>query len=276
MLDTVSNSTVNTVRCGLRSSRRALPLLLILAGAALVGASYLRPAWAPAGATVEVTGDRVCPLRTKNIEAVKIGDYVWAKDPNESGPPQPHRVLATPTNSTEHLVHVATSAGGNDLQATRSHPFWTKNRGWVKAKDLIVGDQVEDEQGRPVSIARIWEEARPIGTFNLTVEGAHTYYVLAGDSPVLVHNVCGPTDDAVAQAQEAYPNKAGMIEDHHITPKYLGGAADGPTVSIDATYHQQITNAFRQAAPYGGDYSGLTGAALDAIKQAVYSNFPLP
>ncbi|WFE66017.1 hypothetical protein [Micromonospora sp. WMMD714] len=27
--------------------------------------------------------------------------------------------------------------------------------------------------------------------FNLTVAGLHTYYVLAGDTPVLVHNACG-------------------------------------------------------------------------------------
>lgn len=31
-------------------------------------------------------------------------------------------------------------------------------------------------------------------TYNLTVDGVHTYYVLAGNTPVLVHNSgCGPT-----------------------------------------------------------------------------------
>ena len=55
----------------------------------------------------------------------------------------------------------------------------------------------------------------------------------------------GNYENLVKQAQEAYPNKAGIIEQHHITPQYLGGAADGPTVPLDAAYHQQITNAFR-------------------------------
>ena len=36
-----------------------------------------------------------------------------------------------------------------------------------------------------------------------------------------------------AEAQDAYPKKAGTIENHHIAPKYLGGAPDGPTVPLD-------------------------------------------
>jgi hypothetical protein len=34
-------------------------------------------------------------------------------------------------------------------------------------------------------------------------------------------------DDLIAAAQKLYPCKAGLTELHHITPKYLGGAADG-------------------------------------------------
>jgi hypothetical protein len=30
--------------------------------------------------------------------------------------------------------------------------------------------------------------------YNLTVAGVHTYYVLAGYTPVLVHNSCGISD----------------------------------------------------------------------------------
>jgi hypothetical protein len=30
------------------------------------------------------------------------------------------------------------------------------------------------------------------------------------------------SDDAVDAARKLYPNKAGKIEQHHITPKYLG------------------------------------------------------
>src|SRR5690606_26361734 len=57
----------------------------------------------------------------------------------------------------------------------------------------------------------------------------------------------GYSDDLLRAAQKQFPNKAGKIEQHHITPKYLGGDPKGPTVPLDAAYHQQITNAFRDA-----------------------------
>jgi RHS repeat-associated protein len=53
-------------------------------------------------------------------------------------------------------------------------------------------------------------------------------------------------------AREMYPGKAGRFETHHIWPQYLGGPNSGPTWRIDAAYHQLITNAFREAWPYGG------------------------
>lgn len=81
-------------------------------------------------------------------------------------------------------------------------------------------------------------------------------------------------DDLVAAAQKAYPAKAGKIEMHHITPKYLGGAVDGPLVPLDAAYHQQITNAFRALAPYGGPKP--SPEVLKLIMDTVYKKFPLP
>jgi RHS repeat-associated protein len=80
-------------------------------------------------------------------------------------------------------------------------------------------------------------------------------------------------DDLVKAAQSKFPGKAGKIEQHHVTPKYLGGDPKGPTVPIDAAYHQEITNAFREAWPYG------QGAPSPADLQRImndYSRFPLP
>jgi len=80
-------------------------------------------------------------------------------------------------------------------------------------------------------------------------------------------------DDLVKEAQDAYPAKAGDIELHHITPKYLGGPADGPTVPLDAAYHQLITNEFRSLWPYG---SGRPDPQeLERIMNDVYEKYPL-
>jgi RHS repeat-associated protein len=124
---------------------------------------------------------------TKNIEDIRVGDYVLAKEPTEQGPPTPHRVIGLPRNWTEHLVHVTVS-GGSELQATREHPFWVRQKGWVYAKYLKPGDNLEDASGHAVVVEAVKIENRIADTYNLTVEDVHTFYILAGDESVLVHN----------------------------------------------------------------------------------------
>ena len=82
------------------------------------------------------------------------------------------------------------------------------------------------------------------------------------------------SDDLVKSAQKLYPNKAGKIELHHITPKYLGGAKNGPLVPLDGAYHQVITNEFRALWPYGKGVPSAT--ELQNIMKQVYSKYPLP
>ncbi|KAA0990471.1 FG-GAP-like repeat-containing protein [Dyadobacter aurulentus] len=82
------------------------------------------------------------------------------------------------------------------------------------------------------------------------------------------------SDDLVKAAQKLYPKKAGMTELHHITPKYLGGAANGPLVPLNGSYHQVITNEFRALWPYGRGIPSAT--ELQTIMKQVYSKYPLP
>ncbi len=81
-------------------------------------------------------------------------------------------------------------------------------------------------------------------------------------------------EQAVSEAQADFPNKAGSIEQHHISPKYLGGDPAGPTVPLDAAYHQVVTNAFRAARGYG--LGTVSPEELENILNQVYRNFPLP
>jgi RHS repeat-associated protein len=80
-------------------------------------------------------------------------------------------------------------------------------------------------------------------------------------------------EELVAAAQKKFPGKAGKIELHHITPKYLGGAKDGPLVRIDAAYHQQITNEFRSRWPYS--IGTPSDVERSDIMSRVYSKYPL-
>lgn len=82
------------------------------------------------------------------------------------------------------------------------------------------------------------------------------------------------SEKLIKNAQKLYPQKAGKIENHHITPKYLGGHKNGPTIPLDGAYHQQITNEFRNLHPYGSPKPSST--ELNNIKNHVYKKYPLP
>ena len=96
-----------------------------------------------------------------------------------------------------------------------------------------------------------------------------------GSMGVVPSRTAGTFDNLVSQARQKYPKLAGKTHhQHHIIPQYLGGAANGPRVRLDAAYHQQITNEFRRLHPYGQERP--SPAKLERIMQKVYSKYPLP
>lgn len=48
------------------------------------------------------------------------------------------------------------------------------------------------DDGTAASVQSSRSYSKHARTYNLTVADVHTYYVLAGSTPVLVHNTCGP------------------------------------------------------------------------------------
>ena len=70
-----------------------------------------------------------------------------------------------------------------------------------------------------------------------------------------------------------YPQKT-KVENHHITPRYLGGPKKGPIIPIGGEYHQNITNEFRRLWPYGQGHP--SPPVLKWIMQCVYGVYPLP
>ena len=78
----------------------------------------------------------------------------------------------------------------------------------------------------------------------------------------------------INSAKQLYPKLAEKTHLHHITPKYLGGAANGPMVSINGAYHQLITNEFRALWGYGRGIPSST--QLQEIMKAVYTKYPIP
>jgi RHS repeat-associated protein len=134
----------------------------------------------------------------KAIKDVKVGDKVLATDP-ETGETRVETVTAEiKGQGVKRLVKITVDIDGKEgsktaeVTATDGHPFWVPELGeWIDATDLKSGEWLRTGAGTLVQITAV-ERWTALGAtvHNLTVSTVHTYYVLAGATPVLVHN-CG-------------------------------------------------------------------------------------
>lgn len=131
----------------------------------------------------------------KAIENVKLGDKVLASDPeagDSSGRPVLRRITGTGTKDLVEVTIDTDGAAGKAtgmVTATAGHPFWVGDRGeWVEAGHLRPGDTVTTPAGDQLRVVSTREYHRIQRVYNLTVDGIHTYYVVAGGAAVLVHN----------------------------------------------------------------------------------------
>jgi intein/homing endonuclease len=77
---------------------------------------------------------------------------------------------------------------GEVISTTEEHPFWVPDRGWVEAKDLVVGSLLQLYDGTVVDVDKIEKRKGLFDVYNFSVEWFHTYFV--SELGILVHNVC--------------------------------------------------------------------------------------
>ena len=135
---------------------------------------------------------------SKPIDQVKVGDEVANTLPGADPivGKRAHTVTAVHVTRTDHDytdITVATSTGQHTITGTSHHLYWdATKRAWTRADALHVSDHLQTAgRGRAVVVA-VRSYIASMVTYNLTVDHLHTYYVEAGNTPVLVHN-CGGT-----------------------------------------------------------------------------------
>jgi RHS repeat-associated protein len=134
--------------------------------------------------------------KTKDIEDVELGDKVLATDPEtgETGAREVTHLIVTEEDKHFNELSIATEDGVKKLTATHEHPFWSPSeKSWIAASDLTPGMTLLADDGDTVIVTANRPFTKHARTYNFTVDGLHTYYVLAGDTPVLVHNSNCPT-----------------------------------------------------------------------------------
>ncbi|MCC9311876.1 hypothetical protein LN042_33260 [Kitasatospora sp. RB6PN24] len=128
----------------------------------------------------------------KPIEQITTNDSVTATDPQTGSTKAEQVTDAITTPDDKEFTDLSLTSGTITLSitSTQHHPYWdlTTNR-WTDAADLGTGDQLRQPDGSTVTVTAIrsYETPQQV-THNLTIDQLHTYYVLAGNTPVLVHN----------------------------------------------------------------------------------------
>lgn len=198
---------------------------------------------------------------TKPIEEVKPGDKVEAADPvtgkNEGGREVQHQWINHDTDLLDVTVQGVDGKPAT-LHTTANHPFWDDTaQTWVAAGALIPGHSLNANTDTHVKVLALHITPGAADRYNLTVEQLHTFYVLAGATPVLVHNTC-PSDELldVADANIGKTNVASEVT--------ATNGAKGYGVST-ARQPSQLTRQVRQAVEETGHHGGCAeiGALCD-------------
>ena len=94
-------------------------------------------------------------------------------------------VLETYIREVTTLVHL--TVNGEEIVTTVDHPFYVKDQGFIKAGELIVGDELLDVNGNVLLVENFDVELtdKSVKVYNFQVEDYHTYHV--SGLAILVH-----------------------------------------------------------------------------------------
>ncbi|WP_370112284.1 ricin-type beta-trefoil lectin domain protein [Streptacidiphilus sp. MAP12-33] len=164
--------------------------------------------------------------KAKPIGELRIGDEVESADPATGRDAGARQVLRVLINHDTDLLDVTVGDGHGHtsvLHTTANHPFWDETtHSWVRADHLLAGHALASTDGRhPIVLATRLTRGAAY-RWNLTVDLLHTYYVMAGSVPVLVHNSsCIQFGNDLAAAEAANELIESLQQTGELPPNYV-------------------------------------------------------
>ncbi|MFI1189963.1 polymorphic toxin-type HINT domain-containing protein, partial [Streptomyces californicus] len=237
--------------------------------------------------------------KTKLIKDIKLGDKIIATDP-KTGKTTVREVVRTITTEddkhfvdlTIHTKHVVgqkvdgkreatgakARANSSTLTSTINHPFWSPSeKRWIEAGELKPGVALRTAAGGSATLTATREFEQRQRTHDLTIRDIHTYYVLAGAIPALVHN-CGDIDKDYDVAGGHAKEHVGLSDQELIdrAPALMGGKASSLTPetaqgSIDSVISGVNLNEWATKNSHGAERT-LTGRFNSPIGRGVDSS----
>lgn len=146
---------------------------------------------------------RLHARQLKPIQEVKVGDWVWARDPGGPVKRQVSRLFRHSDKAVLRVRYARDNGEVHDTVATTEHPFWVQGKGWVAAQQLQLGDPLLMLGAGPhPRVTEISGYDARAEVFNFEVEGSHNYFV--GRLGVFVHNA------SVERAPHVWGSKDGI------------------------------------------------------------------
>jgi hypothetical protein len=123
---------------------------------------------------------------------------------------------------------------------------------WIDAAELRAGAELNTPGNGRATVLAVRHHITALRTYNLTISDLHTYYVLAGNTPVLVHNCNGLTD-----LWQVFERIMGPTDGHVM--RYHGYGT--PAQSQNGTFSK-----------FGKDVTGeqVIDEAMAGVKEATY------
>jgi RHS repeat-associated protein len=214
---------------------------------------------------------------SKAIKDVLFDDKVVATDP-ETGSTELKSVELLHVNHDTDLTDVTVKVGGGEkagtstvLHTTAHHPFWDQTaKKWVHAADLVVGHELRTYDGETATVTEVRNFAGGNDMYDLTVKDTHTYYVMAGNTPVLVHN-CG--DVTVSPAASDWATKGAHVHvggnEVRVFPNGQGGVGAEPIRLSSGTATprqvQRVLDCINSCASLRSDLISKASSAMDEM-----------
>ena len=173
------------------------------------------------------------------IGSLGVGDHVLAYD-ETTGTTASYPISVVHINADPETGTVV--VGGETIETTPGHPFYTLEAGWLDAASLEPGMHVPSASGEPGEVSSVDFAARPAIMYNLTVEVAHTFFV--GEGEWLVHNT-GPCG-AYSKVGGHHPHAQAAFRTHpKYTPRKAFAVSDEALRDLGTT-HARVTKSQAQ------------------------------
>jgi RHS repeat-associated protein len=207
---------------------------------------------------------------TKPIGEVSVGDEVLATDPTtgQTGPREVTDVIVG--TGPKDLVDL--TIDGQAVTVTAGHPFYDATRHtWVDANELQPGEVLRGTAG-PVVVDKVKAYSLPDQTvYNLTIADLHTYYVLAGQTAVLVHNDNGGSLPGREEARLQAMRMAGIPVDAEPIDTLRNASGVQYVYDLDGKYMLLTENTMDRSHP--GEPHWEAGPAKPGLQVDNYGRY---